>query len=241
MVQSYVGIWTIYSEGSWQRVFASPSRRRMDSKGEAEEMCYPNLFFSIDDFEEIFKELVIRDGEMVCVELVARDPLSASLKSVLFLGSVRYELLKQVYDTRVRTLQWSEISNWNFKIRNFSYKNPSFSIFHTKIHNFFTQKSIIFHTKIHYFSYKKSIICHIKIHHLSYKNPSFFIRKSIIFSHKNPSFSIQKSNIFSHKNSLFFIQKFIIFHRECFILQIFFIIFHVNATLFFSFCAGESY
>ncbi|OQV21660.1 KIAA0930-like protein [Hypsibius exemplaris] len=82
------------------RVFASPSRRRMDSKGEAEEICYPNLFFSIDDFEEIFRDLVIRDGEMVCVELVARDPLSASLKSVLFLGSVRYELLKQVYDTR---------------------------------------------------------------------------------------------------------------------------------------------
>lgn len=82
------------------RVFASPSRRRMDSKGESEEMSYPNLFFSIDDFEDIFKEVIVRDGEMVCVELVAKDPLSSSIKSVLFLGSVRYELLKQVYDGR---------------------------------------------------------------------------------------------------------------------------------------------
>ena len=76
----------------------------MDSKGESEEMSYPNLFFSIDDFEDIFKEVIVRDGEMVCVELVAKDPLSSSIKSVLFLGSVRYELLKQVYDGRVSSV-----------------------------------------------------------------------------------------------------------------------------------------
>lgn len=83
----------------------------MDSKGDSEEMSYPNLFFCIDNFEEIFGDIIVRDGEMVCVELVAKDPLSSSIKSVLFLGSVRYELLKQVYDTRV-FIRPPTRSNW---------------------------------------------------------------------------------------------------------------------------------
>ncbi|XP_052235780.1 uncharacterized protein KIAA0930 homolog isoform X3 [Dreissena polymorpha] len=35
-----------------QRVYASPSKRRMDSKGTQEEICYPNIFFTVDNFEE---------------------------------------------------------------------------------------------------------------------------------------------------------------------------------------------
>ncbi|XP_055334413.1 uncharacterized protein KIAA0930 homolog [Paramacrobiotus metropolitanus] len=101
------------------RVFASPSKRRMDSKGESEEMAYPNLFFCIDNFEEIFSEIVVRDGEMVCVELVAKDPMGSSIKSVLFLGSVRYELLKQVFDARASlTSKMAErMSLWNMNRR----------------------------------------------------------------------------------------------------------------------------
>ncbi len=37
-----------------QKVFASPSRRRMDSKGESEEITYPSLYFAIDDFEQVW-------------------------------------------------------------------------------------------------------------------------------------------------------------------------------------------
>jgi len=36
-----------------QRVYASPSRRRMDSKGTEEEIVYPNIFFTVDNFEEV--------------------------------------------------------------------------------------------------------------------------------------------------------------------------------------------
>jgi hypothetical protein len=36
-----------------QRVYASPSRRKMDRKGTEEEITYPNIFFTIDNFEEV--------------------------------------------------------------------------------------------------------------------------------------------------------------------------------------------
>ena len=38
---------------SLQKVYASPSRRQMDSKGSQEEMTYPNIFFTVDNFEEV--------------------------------------------------------------------------------------------------------------------------------------------------------------------------------------------
>ena len=47
-----------------------------------------------------FQDLVVRDPESVAVELTARDK-TGSISSVIFLGSVRYEALKQVYDNRV--------------------------------------------------------------------------------------------------------------------------------------------
>ena len=43
--------------------------------------------------------MIVREGEMVCVELVAND---GSIRKVLFLGSIKYEALKRVYDARVR-------------------------------------------------------------------------------------------------------------------------------------------
>ena len=43
----------------------------------------------------------VNEGQMVCVELVAKNPLLDEPK-VLFLGSIKYEALKKVYETRVR-------------------------------------------------------------------------------------------------------------------------------------------
>ena len=40
---------------------------------------------------------------MVCVELVARDR-NGPFQGVVFLGSIRYAALRQVYDARVRGL-----------------------------------------------------------------------------------------------------------------------------------------
>ena len=101
-----------------QKVFASPSRRRMDSKGDSEEITYPSLYFAIDDFEQVstklycrtlllqvFSDVAVRDGECVCVELVARDQNRSGFESAIFLGSIRYEVLKQVYDTKASSSQ----------------------------------------------------------------------------------------------------------------------------------------
>nr|XP_012788668.1 unnamed protein product [Sorex araneus] len=83
-----------------QQVFASPSKHPMDSKGEESKISYPNIFFMIDSFEEVFSDMTVGEGEMVCVELVASDK-SSTFRGVIFQGSIRYEALKKVYDNRV--------------------------------------------------------------------------------------------------------------------------------------------
>ena len=40
-----------------QKVYATPSRRKMDSKGETEEITYPHVCFTVDNFDEIFSEV----------------------------------------------------------------------------------------------------------------------------------------------------------------------------------------
>lgn len=83
-----------------ERVWASPSRRSMSEKGTSEQITYPNICFMLDNFEQVFSDLIVRDGETIAVELVARDT-SAGISGVIFLGSVRYDTLKRVYDSRV--------------------------------------------------------------------------------------------------------------------------------------------
>jgi hypothetical protein len=86
-----------------QRVYASPSRRKMDTKGESEEITFPHICFMVDNFDEVFSDILVRDGEMVCVELVAKDH-DGSIQGVIFLGSIRYDALKKVYDARQSSL-----------------------------------------------------------------------------------------------------------------------------------------
>ncbi|XP_056638136.1 uncharacterized protein LOC130446095 isoform X1 [Diorhabda sublineata] len=86
-----------------QKVYASPSRRRMDTKGEVEEITYPHICFMVDNFDEVFHDILVRDGEMVCVELLAADR-AGSIQGVIFLGSIRYDALKKVYDARQSSL-----------------------------------------------------------------------------------------------------------------------------------------
>lgn len=50
--------------------------------------------------EQVFGDIMVRDGEMVCVELVANDR-DGTVQGVIFLGSIRYDALKKVYDARV--------------------------------------------------------------------------------------------------------------------------------------------
>lgn len=42
--------------------------------------------------------MIVKENEMVCVELAAKYD---SFHKVLFLGSIKYDALKKVYDARV--------------------------------------------------------------------------------------------------------------------------------------------
>ncbi|CAF3492960.1 unnamed protein product, partial [Rotaria sp. Silwood2] len=84
------------------KVYASPSHRNMENKGTGEKITYPNIYFTVDNFEDKFCEMVANEGQIVCVELVARNPALNVLR-VLFLGSIKYEALKKVYETRATT------------------------------------------------------------------------------------------------------------------------------------------
>nr|XP_037870833.1 uncharacterized protein LOC101736574 isoform X2 [Bombyx mori] len=94
-------------------VYASPSRRKMDTKGEGEEMTYPHICFMVDNFDEVFCDIVVRDGEMVCVELVARGR-GGSAQAVIFLGSIRYDTLTRVYDSRQTSLSTKVAQRMSF-------------------------------------------------------------------------------------------------------------------------------
>lgn len=39
----------------------------MDTKGDLEEITYPYMSFMVDNFDEVYSEMSVRDGEMVCV------------------------------------------------------------------------------------------------------------------------------------------------------------------------------
>ncbi|XP_038053649.1 uncharacterized protein KIAA0930 homolog isoform X3 [Patiria miniata] len=82
-----------------QQVYASPSKRRMDSKGEESAVSYPNIFFMIDNFDEVFGDVTVDEGQLICVEVVAAEK-EGQYRSVIFLGSVRYESLRRVYEAR---------------------------------------------------------------------------------------------------------------------------------------------
>lgn len=49
---------------------------------------------------QVFSDMTVGEGEMVCVELVASDK-NNTFQGVVFQGSIRYEALKKVYDNRV--------------------------------------------------------------------------------------------------------------------------------------------
>ncbi|KAI3662626.1 hypothetical protein MP638_000736 [Amoeboaphelidium occidentale] len=107
-------------------VFCSPHKARMDKKGSDAEFSYPVLYFYVNDFEETFKDLVIKEGQYLCVELglivqqpasnlshamegdigqstIQESPLSGdNLIINLFQGAVPFKLLLETYITKSR-------------------------------------------------------------------------------------------------------------------------------------------
>ena len=64
---------------------------------------------------QTFCEISVNEGQIVCVELVAKNPFLKDPR-VLFLGSIKYEALKRVYDIRVRIIKMNKRIYINKKI-----------------------------------------------------------------------------------------------------------------------------
>ncbi|ORX89061.1 hypothetical protein K493DRAFT_410662 [Basidiobolus meristosporus CBS 931.73] len=52
-----------------KRVYALPSKSRMNTKDSNWECSYPLIYYVIEDYEDAFEQLIIKEGEYLCVEL----------------------------------------------------------------------------------------------------------------------------------------------------------------------------
>jgi hypothetical protein len=57
-----------------KRVYASPTKSRMDIKEESVECSWPLIYYVVDDFEDMFEQLMVRENEYLCVELAVTLP-----------------------------------------------------------------------------------------------------------------------------------------------------------------------
>jgi len=65
-----------------KRVYASPTKSRMDVKEESVECSWPLIYYVVDDFEDMFEQLMVRDNEYLCVELAVTLPTAVSSTSL---------------------------------------------------------------------------------------------------------------------------------------------------------------
>ena len=85
-----------------KKVYSSPAEVRMDEKKTLNQFAYPKIYFSIHDFGETFKEIVISCGEeLVGVELIAKGEIfSNPVKKHIFRGALSYEAIKHGYSKK---------------------------------------------------------------------------------------------------------------------------------------------
>ncbi|CAH8578631.1 unnamed protein product [Schistosoma curassoni] len=117
--------WQILKKFS-QTVYASPSHRQMNMKGSYEEIVYPDLYFTIDNYEEAFGECVLRDSECINVELTAYDRYGR-IHGVCFLGTVSYDTIKQFYDRSSQACSIGNLVNHRSGYRNNRMSNSYYS------------------------------------------------------------------------------------------------------------------
>eukprot|EP00041_Stephanoeca_diplocostata_P006835 m.94818 g.94818 ORF g.94818 m.94818 type:complete len:295 (-) comp16570_c0_seq4:65-949(-) len=79
------------------QVYPSPSKRSMEVKMSDEQISYPMLYFSIDNFDDLFEGMVVRAGHDACVELVASVD---SIATTIFSGSVTHAQLMASFLSR---------------------------------------------------------------------------------------------------------------------------------------------
>ncbi|KAJ1680402.1 hypothetical protein EV182_000056 [Spiromyces aspiralis] len=63
-----------------KRVYALPNRSRVDGPKDdigPPECSWPLIYYVIDDYEDMFEDVIVENGEYLCVELSARMPVGA--------------------------------------------------------------------------------------------------------------------------------------------------------------------
>lgn len=86
-----------------QRVYASPSQRCMSGKAAEEKISYPDIYYSVDNYEDTLSRLILKDGESFCIELVAIDKKTRSNRIVIFSGLLNYDPLRNVTENRAKS------------------------------------------------------------------------------------------------------------------------------------------
>ncbi len=64
-----------------KRVYALPTKSRMDVKQESVECSWPLIYYVIDDFEDMFEQLMVHENEYLCVELAVTLPATSGSRS----------------------------------------------------------------------------------------------------------------------------------------------------------------
>eukprot|EP01103_Thecamoeba_quadrilineata_P000686 TRINITY_DN10599_c0_g1_i1.p1 TRINITY_DN10599_c0_g1~~TRINITY_DN10599_c0_g1_i1.p1 ORF type:complete len:287 (-),score=33.16 TRINITY_DN10599_c0_g1_i1:58-918(-) len=79
-----------------KRVFALPyGQRRLDVKESEVTLSYPFIYFSVDDYEECWRDIILEEGDNLHVQVDSVDPASGS-RSVIFQSSASYEAVQSL-------------------------------------------------------------------------------------------------------------------------------------------------
>eukprot|EP00047_Mylnosiga_fluctuans_P014743 m.40867 g.40867 ORF g.40867 m.40867 type:complete len:354 (-) comp5637_c0_seq1:587-1648(-) len=84
-----------------QDIYCSPSRRNMDSKGSQDVITYPDLFFTLDNFEDLFHSIVVPPNSSLRIELVAA---AGKIFVPIFSGQVGHSALSASYARQTTTV-----------------------------------------------------------------------------------------------------------------------------------------
>jgi len=103
----------IYHKRKAVEVYPSPSHRKMCSKGSSTELTYPNIFFTIDNFEEEWDDMRLNENQKVSVEVHAEEKQSSDVKYTLFSGAIDYYTLYNEYKRKNSSTMSSMALKWS--------------------------------------------------------------------------------------------------------------------------------
>lgn len=107
------------------KVYPSPSHHQMKEKGESTKLTYPNIFFTVENFEEEWSEMNLQKNQKVCIEMISTDKARVSFSCVLFFGAIDHYKVSEVYSEKTSSKMNDWMNKWSFGL----YKTQSEPIF----------------------------------------------------------------------------------------------------------------